>query len=174
MLCVICIGWYRLVYTFKLPFAQQLVVSELLDYKQHICLIRFFHANSNYRWALVWNDQHLAHSLYMTHSCGEIHERNVAGACVLNTVEYMLRLYGHIWFWTPCIRNTSCMSICGMSFSIIIFHEIISRPHIYSALSVTLYWVTKSLIHYCCLLKRPTMMALYRKDCRKCTSIWVC
>ena len=52
----------------------------------------------------------------------------------------------------------------GMSFLVRMFHAIILHPHIYSDLSVTLYCLTISLLHNCCLLTTSAMMALYRTD----------
>ena len=53
---------------------------------------------------------------------------------------------------------------CCMSFLVRMFHVIILHPHICSVLSITLYRVTISLLHNCCLLMRPAMNPLYRTD----------
>ena len=53
------------------------------------------------------------------------------------TVTVLVCTCMRIQHWNSCIWDNSYMSICGMSFSVRIFHEIILHPNICSVSSVT-------------------------------------
>ena len=84
---------------------------------------------------------HIHCTAFMTNFHGLVAERNV---CMHSRLEHMFILKSYIVFyvciphWNPWICDNSYRSICGMSFSVRIFHEIILHTNICSMLGVKL------------------------------------
>ena len=81
-----------------------------------------------------------------------------------NTVKFILFLYVCIQHWSSCFRNKNYMLICDMSFSVSLSWYSITPKYICSNLSVTLYWLTISLLHKCFLLMMPGIMTCNGTD----------
>ena len=142
------------------------------------------HRNANKGCSLKWNNQHIVTHILYDKFPWVVAEKSEMFAfkarAYVNIVGIILLMYVCVY-----VCMYVCMYVCryttitsvnqghklnGNIWYVIpvrMFHGIVLHPNISSVEGVTLYWVTSSFLHNCCLLIRSAMMVLHTTECKK-------